>query len=296
VASEVVNLKLLSGAFQLRRWRSSIDRNAASIHMYAGEIELAVREEASMQRFEMVSLLQNHAAFQSAFMSDTNALVAALMRALSEGYLVLSSPRDSDAKGKVSDPAWAAYKALQPRIGREFQVAMRSHFLVPREHVAAIRQEADLDVVAAREAASIIAAIAKTKGVGQLGASLNLVLDNVVDLNSPEAKSGFVLLRAPVSQAARYVPPEDILTPGKLKKLKNSHWIEVVLQTETGEPWVGEYSIKLPDGRLVEGTTDADGKIRIEEIEAGNCGLSLTELSSVFWGKSAGGRSPSEKG
>lgn len=282
MANEVVNLKLMSGAFQLRRWRSPNDRNAASLDMDRREIESLLFEEAGKQRFEMVGLVQNHAAFHLACMSDSNALVAAVMRTLHEGYLAIAPPADSDTRGNANDPAWAAFKKFQSRIGREFQVSMRSHRLVPREQVEAIRQEGDFDVVAAGEAASIVASVAKTKGGGQLDSSLKLVLENVVDLNTPAAKSGFVLLRAPVSHATRYVPVEDIITPAKLKKLRDSHWIEVVIQTETGEPWVGKYSIKLPDGRDVQGITDKDGKIRIESIEAGNCRLSLPGLSSEF--------------
>lgn len=57
-------------------------------------------------------------------------------------------------------------------------------------------------------------------------------------------------------------------------------WIEVHLKRVDGTPVSGErYSVKLPDGTVQEGTTNAAGSARIEHIEpAGICDWSFPDL------------------
>ena len=66
---------------------------------------------------------------------------------------------------------------------------------------------------------------------------------------------------------------------------KETHWIEIELIDEADQPVAGEkYEIELPDGSTTSGTTDSDGKARVEGIEeAGNCKITFPELDKEAW-------------
>lgn len=58
-----------------------------------------------------------------------------------------------------------------------------------------------------------------------------------------------------------------------------THWIEVELKDESGAPVVGEScEITLPNGKKAHGSTDKNGLIRVEKIDAGNCTVRWTQL------------------
>lgn len=68
-------------------------------------------------------------------------------------------------------------------------------------------------------------------------------------------------------------PPKPEPPPKKLE------WVEIVLLDEEGVPVADEkYSIQLPDGSTREGTLDAEGKARVEEIEPGTCFVTFPEI------------------
>lgn len=61
-------------------------------------------------------------------------------------------------------------------------------------------------------------------------------------------------------------------------------WVGIELVDEAGQPLAGQpYAITLPDGSVKTGTTDAKGRAKVEQFEAGNCTLTLTELDEKSW-------------
>jgi hypothetical protein len=284
VADDRIALVTLSGAFELRRPSASEDTKTSTGSPSQSELERILREQARWQRLVMVGLLQGLGGSKSAWLTDGELVVRDVMHALKRGRLVVAAPSEGSRADSADAAAWGAFDEFQATVGREFQVATRTHRLVPRDRVDAVRQSSDFDVVPVAEASAIVSSQAKTKGGGQLVSRLTPLLSSLTSLSGPDSSAGFVLLRAPLVHAARFVPAEDILTPGKLKKLKESHWIEVALETEEGEPWVGPYSLELPDGRIVTGRSDANGNVRIEEIMAGTCKFVLPGLAPELWG------------
>jgi hypothetical protein len=56
-------------------------------------------------------------------------------------------------------------------------------------------------------------------------------------------------------------------------------WIEVRLVDEDNQPVPHErYRIRLPDSSVKEGTLDAEGKVRVEGIVAGQCQVSFPDI------------------
>ena len=62
--------------------------------------------------------------------------------------------------------------------------------------------------------------------------------------------------------------------------------VELELVDEMGQPIAGEkYEIKLPDGSVASGTTDAAGKAKVEGIDPGDCEITFPELDTEAWEK-----------
>ncbi len=60
---------------------------------------------------------------------------------------------------------------------------------------------------------------------------------------------------------------------------KKKSWIELKLEDEKGQPVAGEpYEIKLPDGSVASGTTDAQGVARVEGFDPGQCEVTWPNL------------------
>lgn len=73
-----------------------------------------------------------------------------------------------------------------------------------------------------------------------------------------------------------YTPPEyffRVEVAGVTEKsdlLTFKDWVEIVLETPGGEPIGGEqYTVTFPDGTVREGTLDADGRARLEDVPPG---------------------------
>jgi type VI secretion system secreted protein VgrG len=65
-----------------------------------------------------------------------------------------------------------------------------------------------------------------------------------------------------------------------------THFIEIQLVDELDKPVVGErYEITTPDGKLRQGTTDANGHARENNLQAGQCQIKFPRLDSEAWEK-----------
>jgi hypothetical protein len=66
---------------------------------------------------------------------------------------------------------------------------------------------------------------------------------------------------------------------------KKLHFIEFTLKDkDTGDPIPGErYRVKLPDGSTREGRTDANGRVRVDGIPAGECQISYPDIDADSW-------------
>jgi hypothetical protein len=114
--------------------------------------------------------------------------------------------------------------------------------------------------------------------LGQAGADL----DNLVRVLSLVIERGrLVALERrrstpqPTGLATKPTPPPEPEPPPPPKKT----WVEFVLLDEEGVPVPEEkYSVELPDGSTKEGSLDADGKVRIEDIEDGTCWVTFPEI------------------
>lgn len=73
-----------------------------------------------------------------------------------------------------------------------------------------------------------------------------------------------------------YVEPTEPPVP---PPAPDEHWIEVQLVDKDGKPVRNEkYWIQLSDGTVKEGYLNAQGKVRLEDIPAGNCRIRFPEL------------------
>jgi hypothetical protein len=67
-------------------------------------------------------------------------------------------------------------------------------------------------------------------------------------------------------------------------KLRLPSWVEIELLGEDDSPIPGEkYALKLPGGKLMEGTLDQEGKVRVEAIPPGLCQVSFPALDKGAW-------------
>ena len=74
-------------------------------------------------------------------------------------------------------------------------------------------------------------------------------------------------------------------------------WIEVQLVDMDQNPMPGEkYRIKLPDSSLMEGVLDKDGKVRFNNIVAGQADITFPEIDKNEWDAAASGSASSAAG
>lgn len=74
-------------------------------------------------------------------------------------------------------------------------------------------------------------------------------------------------------------------TGSSKQQSKEKHFIEFIAKEKgTGKPIPGErYRVQLPNGALREGVTDANGRIRIENIPQGQCKLMFPNMDADTW-------------
>lgn len=78
---------------------------------------------------------------------------------------------------------------------------------------------------------------------------------------------------------------DDPVQPCPLRRRSGSHWIEIELVGEDGNPVPWEhYEIKLPDGTFVTGLLDGQGRARVDNISAaGDCEIVFANLDADAW-------------
>ncbi len=70
----------------------------------------------------------------------------------------------------------------------------------------------------------------------------------------------------------------------------NATWIEVELVNKDQHPMAGEkFRIRLPDSSLKEGALDKDGKVRFDNIVAGQAQITFPEIDAHEWAAGAAG-------
>ena len=61
-------------------------------------------------------------------------------------------------------------------------------------------------------------------------------------------------------------------------------WVEVQLVDEDGAPVPNRaYRVLLPDGSLMTGTLDAEGKVRFDAIIPGTCQVEFPDIHAKEW-------------
>lgn len=79
-------------------------------------------------------------------------------------------------------------------------------------------------------------------------------------------------------------PPPPAPATRKPKEVKEG-WIEIEVADEDGNLRGGDrYQLKLPDGRVVEGTIGPQGTISLHGIDPGNAELTFPDLDGRAWG------------
>ena len=81
-------------------------------------------------------------------------------------------------------------------------------------------------------------------------------------------------------------PPKEEVKPPPPEEAAEQEltWIEIVLLDSDDQPVAGEkYRITLPDGSVAEGTTDNDGKAKVEQIKPGTCQVTFPGLPGQAW-------------
>lgn len=78
-------------------------------------------------------------------------------------------------------------------------------------------------------------------------------------------------------------PVAGTVTP--CPKSKPSHWLEIELLDDVGQPVADEeFKVVLPDGQVVRGFLDDKGRERIAPVTvAGNCRVSFPALDGKDW-------------
>lgn len=84
----------------------------------------------------------------------------------------------------------------------------------------------------------------------------------------------------PQTQTDPNVDPPPPPRPPEVEKT----WIEVQLFTPDNEPVAGRrVRIELPDGSVVERSTDASGLCRADGIDPGTCKVTLVDVDQAAW-------------
>jgi hypothetical protein len=80
-------------------------------------------------------------------------------------------------------------------------------------------------------------------------------------------------------------------SPGTQMKVPcpaDATWIEVQLLDRNQKPMPGEkYKIQLPDSSIMTGALDKDGKVRFDNIVAGQAQITFPEIDSREWDAAA---------
>jgi type VI secretion system secreted protein VgrG len=101
---------------------------------------------------------------------------------------------------------------------------------------------------------------------------------------SPTAKMTLQTIAPAKDQRKKYSAATGGPTHDPNQNQDKTHWIEIELLDEAGNPVTGEpYRVTLPDGSTADGTTDDKGRARIEHIDAGSCQVTFPNLDQDAW-------------
>lgn len=90
--------------------------------------------------------------------------------------------------------------------------------------------------------------------------------------------------RVPTASTRSSAPDPAPPPPARKPKAVKEGWIEIEVVDEAGEPREGDaYRLKLPDGRVLEGTIGSKGLIAVHGIDPGNAELTITSLDAGAW-------------
>jgi hypothetical protein len=65
---------------------------------------------------------------------------------------------------------------------------------------------------------------------------------------------------------------------------EESHWVGIKLKDDQGNPVAGEpFKLKLPDGTIVEGTLDDEGKAEIHGVPEGQSQVCFPKIDKDEW-------------
>ncbi len=68
-------------------------------------------------------------------------------------------------------------------------------------------------------------------------------------------------------------------------KLTEEHWVGIELKDDEGNPVPNEaYKVKLPDGKIIGGRLDKEGKAKVEGLpEGSDCEISFPRIHGDEW-------------
>ncbi len=129
---------------------------------------------------------------------------------------------------------------------------------------------------------SLIAPLAPTDPAEADNANPGAVTSVGAPQQTPPSVIVLESITATKRSAASDTPPHD---PDSEENQRKTHWIEIELIDEDGNPFPGEaYRITLPDGATVaDGTLDSKGRARVEGIDAGVCKVTFPNLDKDMW-------------
>jgi len=175
--------------------------------------------------------------------------------------------------------ALAAYDTFSARFGKEFTVASRKLRLTSRDQVAVILQSADYDAVPKAEAIGIVLGLVADARTPNLIAAAKTIAESLLDLRDPPNKEGFVLLRAPFALAAQSLAPEDLITPAKLKQMKEGTYVGFLLLDEGGFALPGmRLLVKPADEVAATIISDEKGGCRLANLKPGTCRVDFVDF------------------
>lgn len=115
------------------------------------------------------------------------------------------------------------------------------------------------------------------------------VKTRVADAFKRRTVVGLLVARDFLTQAPREEPDGPDKPPGgdpppPPKKTKQTSWIEVELLDEEKKPIANQlYRVEVPDGTFREGKLDAQGRVRIDNIDPGTCEIFFPDLEESKW-------------
>jgi len=112
---------------------------------------------------------------------------------------------------------------------------------------------------------------------GSLVSPISPIAALIADNADPGSAAPSYKSQPPPSENPTHNPQSD-------KNKDKTHWIEVELVDDAGQPVTGQtFEIKLPDGTYYTGTTDEKGKGKVTKIDPGSCDISFPDLDQDAW-------------